>query len=79
MRTGRPPTEPRTALGAAIRARRGERSAEDVAGEIGIRANTIYRIERGETVPSDRSARALAVWLGWSAGQVRSAARVKVG
>lgn len=69
------PTKPvTTALGAALRARRANRTQEDAAVDAGVQAPTLSRIERGTHRPSIDTAMALARWLGWSVEEVMAAA-----
>jgi DNA-binding XRE family transcriptional regulator len=71
---GRPPKPPKTALGRAIRDKRGDATGDDVAALLGIDRNTLYRLERGEHGPSMQTALALAKWLGWTIEEVVHAA-----
>jgi len=73
----RPPSEPTTRLGAAMRARRGETPGATAAAEIGIDAAVFYRVELGRRGFSGATARALARWLGppWTTDDVLDAAR----
>lgn len=70
----RPLSPARTALGVAIRARRGDRGQVLAEEESGIPHTTLSRIERGAHAPSADTARALARWLGWSTDEVLDAA-----
>lgn len=70
----RPPSPPRTKLGAAIRKQRGARDQEDQAREIGLSRPTLSRLERGTHRPSADTALALARWLGWTVEEVLEAA-----
>lgn len=79
MTTGRPPSPPATALGAAVRARRGDIGQVAAAEEIGIPRGTLADVERGAHMPSVATARKLARWLGWSVGQVFDAAEEPAG
>lgn len=68
------PTDPRTRLGTAIRAHRGDSSLRSVSDSAGIPWATLARIERGQNGPTYDTARALAAWLGWTLEQVFEAA-----
>lgn len=70
----RPPNPPKTALGHALRVRRGSVIGPDVAVELGVEAGHYYRLERGQHTPSASTARKLAAWLGWTVEQVLDAA-----
>jgi transcriptional regulator with XRE-family HTH domain len=63
-----------TALGAAMRARRGATTLEQLAAELGTTHATLSRLERGEHRPTADTARRLARWLAWSVEQVLDAA-----
>jgi DNA-binding XRE family transcriptional regulator len=65
-------------LGRAVRARRGERGQVEAGAEAGLPHSTLSRIERGTHRPSVETARALAVWLGWTLEQVLDAAETRV-
>ena len=70
----RPSHEPTTALGQALRTKRGERRVYAVAKEIGIAQSTLTRIEQGDGAPSATTALRLARWLDWSMEDVLLAA-----
>lgn len=72
---GRPPSQPRNALGVALRARRGSIVGDDVAELLELERGTYYRLERGTHKPSAETALRLARWLGWSVEQVLEAAK----
>ena len=63
-----------SALGQAMRDRRGSRSGTDQAAIVGIAERTYYRTEGGTRKPSLPTARAIARWLGWSIDEVADAA-----
>ena len=67
-------TDPASALGAAIRSRRGQLSQEDAAQSLGVRGPTLSRLERGTNRPTYDTAVKLAAWLGWTTDQVMQAA-----
>ena len=69
----RKPNPPKTALGAAIRARR-VTTGEATAEQLGISKVTLYRLERGDHSPTASTALKLARWLGWTMEQVVEAA-----
>ena len=71
---GRHPTPAKTALGIAMRTKRGDSPGEDAAIALGIERGTYYRLERGTHTPALTTAQALARWLGWSLEQVYEAA-----
>lgn len=75
---GRPSQSPTTALGVALRARRGAVGQVEAGREAGVPHTTLSGIERGAHVPSVDTALALARWLGWSVEQVLVAARTPV-
>jgi transcriptional regulator with XRE-family HTH domain len=62
-----------TRLGAEIIAKRGTQHLKDVAAELGVRQNTVSRLERGECSPSAATALKLAKWLGWTMEEVMEA------
>lgn len=66
---------PTTALGAAMRAARGDTSGTEIAAKIGLSKQVFYRFERGDAEPAVKAAEKLATWLGWSVGAVIDAAR----
>jgi DNA-binding XRE family transcriptional regulator len=63
-----------TALGVAVRRKRGVRSLQVLAEELELTYSTLSNIERGAHAPSMATARVLAKWLGWTVGQVFDAA-----
>ena len=71
----RPVGPPKTALGAAMQARRRDVSGDEAAATLGIERTTYYRIERGAQAPSIDTCLRLAAWLGWTADMVIAAAR----
>ena len=71
---GRKPTTPSSVLGVALRARREGLTLHQAQAECGVEASTLARIERGESMPTARSALALARWLGWTVERVIEAA-----
>ena len=71
----RTPSDPTTALGAAMRARRGARHGHEVAAELGIDRTGYHRIEIGSRGPAPETAMKLARWLGWPLEEVFAAAR----
>jgi DNA-binding XRE family transcriptional regulator len=75
MPRGRPLQPPKTALGAAMRAKRADMSGDDAAEALGIERGTYYRIERGAREPSADTALLLARWLGITMEEVYDAAR----
>jgi DNA-binding XRE family transcriptional regulator len=68
----------KTALGAAIRLKRGERSYPVTAREVGVTYPTLWRLEAGQHTPSPGTAQALAKWLGWTLDQVYAAASAEI-
>jgi transcriptional regulator with XRE-family HTH domain len=70
----RPPNPPKTALGHALRVKRGAVIGPEVAAELGIEAGHYYRLERGKHRPNTDTARKLAAWLGWTVEQLLDAA-----
>lgn len=70
----RPPTPPRTALGVALRARRGTTIGAVAAAGLGLDHDHYYRLERGTHRPTYDTAVKLAAWLGWTVEQVMTAA-----
>ena len=66
--------QPSTALGIAIRSKRGATGQPAASVEAGVPQATLSRIERGSHRPSVDTALALAKWLGWSVEQVLEAA-----
>lgn len=75
----RPLTTSTTALGVALRDRRGPAGQVATAAAIGIPHTTLSRIERGAHAPSAATARKLARWLGWSVERVLDAAEEPAG
>lgn len=73
----RPPPKPRTVLGQAIQARRGD-TLEEAAAQSNIPRTTLSRLERGTHRPSYDTAKALASWLGWTVEQVMEGAERQV-
>lgn len=71
----RPPSPPKTALGAAMRARRGAAIGRTAAAEVGLDHDHFYRLERGAHRPTYDTAVRLAAWLGWTVEQVMEAAK----
>ncbi len=71
---GRRPSPPKTALGAAMRARRGDATGLAAAEVVGLGEDHWYRLERGQHRPNTDTARKLAAWLGWTVEQVLDAA-----
>lgn len=71
---GRPSRPVAHRLGQAIRERRGTRTLAEVAAELGVARVTVGRIESGSRRPSLDTARALAIWLGWTLVEVLDAA-----
>lgn len=63
-----------TALGIAIRSRRGVLEQQDAALAIGLPRTTLSRVERGTHRPTYDTAVKLAAWLGWTTDQVMEAA-----
>jgi DNA-binding XRE family transcriptional regulator len=63
-----------TALGVAIRDRRGVIEQQDAALAIGLPRTTLSRVERGTHTPNYATAVKLAAWLGWTTDQVMEAA-----
>lgn len=70
----RPPSPPKTALGAAMRARRGSMIGLTAAEELGLHHDHYYRLERGTHRPTYDTAVKLARWLGWTVERVMDAA-----
>lgn len=70
----RPPSPPKTALAATVRARRGATSQEALAEAIGVSQRALSRVEQG-AVPQAETAARLARWLGWTSSAVLDAAR----
>lgn len=70
----RPLGQVSTALGVAIRSRRGGEDQGEAAAKSGIARTTLSRLERGTHAPSTTTALALARWLGWTVEQVLEAA-----
>lgn len=74
---GRPPPTPITALGSAMRERRGAVPAKTACINAGLTLSVFYRFERGSQLVGVRAAEKLAAWLGppWTPGAVIDAAR----
>ena len=74
--------KPKTALGAALRKRRGRNTLVTAAAESGVDFSTLARIERGDTAaPTGRTSLALAAWLGegWTVERVIRAGLEQLG
>lgn len=76
MARGTPLHPARTALGVAVRNRRSGVSQENAADDAGVPRGTLSRIERGTHRPTYDTAKALAIWLGWTIEQVMEASGV---
>lgn len=61
-----------------MRAKRGNQSLQQAAGDAGVPFSTLSRIERGTHAPSADTALALARWLGWSMEQVMEASKTPI-
>lgn len=70
----RPPTPPRTTLGVALRAARGQEDQEELGLRLKLSRPTLSRLERGTHRPNADTALKLARWLGWTMEQVMQAA-----
>ena len=70
MRPGRKAIDPSTKLGILLREKRGDRPGDEAAAAAGIDKVAYYRLERGVQAPSIQTCRALAAYLGLTAGQV---------
>lgn len=70
----RPPKSPKTALGVAIRKKRGSIDGGETGEVLGVSQSTISRLELGSE-PSAHTALALAKWLGWTVEEVLRAAQ----
>lgn len=57
----KPPT---TALGRAIRKKRGDTTLRDLAGQLGTHYASLNRAETGTTIPMTRLFLKLTLWLG---------------
>jgi transcriptional regulator with XRE-family HTH domain len=79
-RPGRVAGPTTTALGDALRAKRGETTASAVASQLGVDTATMTRIELGAR-PSFDTALKLARWLGedWNVERVMEAAKAAGG
>lgn len=75
----RSPATPKTRLGQALQARRGQHSGHSAADAMGVSVTTYYRLESGDRRPGTATAQALAAWLGWSLEQVLNAADAEPG
>ena len=71
----RPKKPPKTALGAALRKKRGERPSIEVAAEIGISQASLSRVETGKGTITLETALALARWLGWTVEELAEASK----
>ena len=58
-----------------MRERRGRRTQQHAASEVGIAQGTYSRLERGIHRPAGTMAGVVAVWLGWSEEEVAAAAK----
>jgi DNA-binding XRE family transcriptional regulator len=68
----------KTALGAAIREKRGSSGGRIIGRELKVDYSTISRLESGDNLPSPPTALALARWLGWTMEQVYEAAATPI-
>ena len=71
----RPASNPTTALGTAMRLKRGAQAGHAVAQALGTDSGVYHRLETGKRTPSLDTALLLAPWLGWTVARIAEAAR----